>query len=135
MKQFIKFGIVGASNTILAYIIYVVSLKIFDYARVFEKYGYVVASVIAFLISVLWSFYWNNRFTFKKKETEDRSLLGSLIRTYISYSITGLLLHNVLLYVLVTRLGVSEYVAYLLNLSITIPLNFILNKFWAFKSI
>ena len=64
---------------------------------------------------------------------EKRSWLPTLIKTFIAYGSTGIVLASVLLYVWVDILHISEYVAPLINLVITIPLNFVLNKLWAFK--
>ena len=66
MKQFLKFGMVGLSNTVLSYLLYIICIWIFQRNGLFQNADYIAASVIAFLISVIWSFYWNNRFTFKR---------------------------------------------------------------------
>ena len=50
-----------------------------------------------------------------------------------SYAFTGLLLANVLAYVWVDLLGISKFIAPLLTLVISVPVNFFLNKLWAFK--
>ena len=39
-----------------------------------------------------------------------------------------------LLWFWIDACGVSEYVAPIINLLVTVPLNFLLNKFWAFKA-
>ena len=64
--QFIKFGIVGLSNTLLGYVIYVVTLRILRAAQVFPEADIFLAQLVMFLLSVLWSFYWNNRMVFKR---------------------------------------------------------------------
>lgn len=133
MLQFIKFGIVGISNTVIFYTIYILSLKIFEQLGIFIKYDYFIASIIAFILSVLWSFYWNNRFTFKEESGQKRLQGHALVKTYISYSITGVFLNNFLLYAWVNLFGISKDIAPLISLMITIPLNFILNKMWAFR--
>jgi len=126
LTQFIKFCIVGLSNTALSYIIYAVLVYVGLY--------YIVASVTAFLLSVLNSFFWNNKYVFKPGgDQQKRGIWNTLIKTYISYSFTGLILSNILLYFFVDILHISEYIAPLLGLVITIPLNFIMNKKWAFK--
>lgn len=55
-----------------------------------------------------------------------------LIKVYISYGST-FLLSTGLLYLMVDIAGISEYIAPLINLCATVPLNFVLNKFWVFK--
>ena len=131
--QFIKFGIVGISNTLISYILYVVSLLIFQRLNWFGKVDYLVAQMIAFILSVLWSFYWNNKMVFVKEEGQHGNLWKALIKTYVSYSFTGLFLNSALLVVWVDMLHISEFVAPIINLLISVPLNFIINKFWAFK--
>jgi putative flippase GtrA len=132
MKQFIKFGIVGISNTIISYIIYIICLYIIENFFAFFKYDYVICSVISFLLSVLWSFYWNNKYTFKS--VEKRLIWKSLLKTYISYAFTGIILNNILLILLIQELGINKRVAPLINLIITVPINFLLNKYWAFNN-
>ena len=134
MRQFIKFGIIGLSNTVLSYILYIAFLKIFEWLDLFTQYDYLVSSILTFCICTTWSFYWNNRFTFKRESTEDISLIRAFIKTVISYSVTGLFLHNTMLYILVEYFGIPKEIVPLLILIVTVPLNFILNKYWAFKS-
>lgn len=123
--QFIKFGIVGAINTVLSYIItntcyYVLHL----HAQ--------ISNIIAFIITVYISFMLNGKFVFNK-DSEKRSFWRSLAKVYASYSITGLFLTAILLYVEEQLIGIPHYIATLMNLIVTIPINFILNKFWAYK--
>ena len=124
--QFIKFGIVGVSNTLIAYIAYSIC--------VYVGIHYLIANAIGFFISVLNAYYWSDRFVFKKGEGESRSALWTLAKTYIAYGSTGLLLASILLCLYVDKLHISEYIAQLLVLVVTIPLNFIINKFWSFKT-
>ncbi len=131
--QFIKFGIVGVSNTILSYVIYVVSLLQFRSLQIFTTADYFAANILAFVLSVLWSFYWNNKMVFILEDGEERSILRALLKTYVSYSFTGLFLNSILLVLWVNVLHVSEFIAPVINLIVSVPLNFIINKFWAFR--
>lgn len=131
--QFVKFGIVGLSNTIISYLIYIVSLLLFRQMEILIESGYLVAQVIAFVLSVLWSFYWNNKIVFNLQEGEERSVFKALIKTFISYSFTGLFLNSILLIFWVKVLHISEFIAPIINLLVSVPLNFVINKFWAFK--
>ena len=131
--QFIKFGIVGLSNTLLGYVIYVVTLRILRAAQVFPEADIFLAQLVMFLLSVLWAFYWNNRMVFRAKEGEKRDWLPALLKTYVSYAFTSLFLSEVLLALWVKVLGISAYIAPLINLLITVPLNFVLQKYWAFR--
>lgn len=131
--QFVKFGIVGVSNTAISYVLYVCSLWLFKKVGVLPRADYLVAQAIAFILSVLWSFYWNNKMVFVQQEGQERVWWKALLKTYVSYSFTGLFLNSILLVLWVQILGISEFIAPLINLLVSVPLNFIINKFWAFK--
>lgn len=124
--QFVKFGVVGMSNTFISYFTYLIAITL----GVF----YLLASILGFVVSVINSFYWNNKYVFADQGGKHRSLWKSFCKTFIAYAGTGLVLNNILLYFQVGILGWSEVIAPLVNLLITIPLNFLLNKLWAFKS-
>lgn len=125
LVQFIKFGIVGISNTLLGYLIFCIC--------VYLGLHHQLSNFIGFTISVLNSFYWNNRYVFTLNTGERRSKLHSLLKTYAAYSVTGIFLNGVLLWLLVDEWACNSYLAMFACLVITVPINFILNKFWAFK--
>lgn len=131
--QFIKFGLVGVSNTLISYVLYVGGLLIFRNIPAWKNFDYLLAQIVAFILSVLWSFYWNNKLVFRETQGQKREILKTLIKTYVSYSFTGLFLNSILLILWVQVLGISEFIAPIINLLISVPLNFIINKFWAFK--
>ena len=122
--QFIKFGIVGLSNTLISYVVYLMGVRF--------GMHYLLASVLGFVISVLNSFYWNNKYVFQQGD-EERNLWLTLVKTFMAYAATGLVLANILLYIWVDILGISEYLGPIINLVITVPLNFVINKLWAFR--
>jgi putative flippase GtrA len=130
--QFIKFGIVGVSNTVVSYVINIGVLFLLDKAGLFHRWDYVIANTVAFLLSVLWSFYWNNKFVFDMENSSMRELLAALAKMYLSYAFTGIILSNVLSYVWIDMLHISKLIAPLINSAIGVPINFLLNKFWAF---
>lgn len=123
-SQFIKFGIVGLSNTFISMLIY--------YICIFLGLHYILANTIAFVISVLNAYYWNSKCVFKRENTENRSSFISVVKVFIAYGST-FILSTLLLYVWVDCLNISKMIAPLINLVITIPINFLLNKMWAFK--
>lgn len=131
LVQFVKFGIVGASNTVISYVLNVLVLLAMRPLSV--SWDFIAGNVVAFVLSVLWSFYWNNRFVFTVKDGEQRNLGRTLCKTYLSYGFTGILLNNILSWLWISVIGISKYVAPMINLIISVPLNFIINKFWAFK--
>lgn len=133
LVQFVKFGIVGVSNTVISYVLYTGSLLLMRQFSLFPQVDYLLAQIVAFVLSVLWSFYWNNKMVFTLNDGEERSIIKSLIKTYISYSFTGLFLNSILLILWVQVIGISEFIAPIINLLVSVPINFLINKFWAFK--
>ena len=122
MKQFTKFGVVGISNTLISLAIYYVFVFI-------NKELYIVGNTAGFIVSVLNAYYWNNKYVFSKT---DKGNVRPLVKTFLAYGST-FLLGTAFLYLMINRWSVSEIIAPLINLLVTVPLNFLLNKFWAFK--
>ena len=75
LVQFVKFGIIGASNTIISTAVY--------YLFVLISPGlYFVGNVVGWIVSVFNSFFWNNRYVFTKSKY---SWGQKLLRTYLAY--------------------------------------------------
>lgn len=131
LVQFIKFGIVGGINTVLSYEIYFLVIKLGGH--------YAVANFVAFVITVFISYILNGNFVFdyeNKDKSDKRKIkidLKSLVKVYASYSITSLFLATLLLWIEVDIIGLPEEIGPIINLFITVPVNFILNKFWAYR--
>lgn len=119
--QFIKFGIVGITNVLVTYGVY--------YVLIFLKVNYLIANTIGYVAGILNSYYWNNKYVFKNSIYNSTK---KLIKVFASYFITYIL-NIILLYCLVQRMGILETVAPVIVIVATIPINFLLNKFWAFK--
>ena len=132
LTQFAKFGIVGVSNSIISYTLNVLTLLALRNIDV--KWDYIVGNAVSFLLSVLWSFYWNNKYVFTQNKGESRIWWRALLKTYVCYGFTGIILNDVLSWLWVVWLGISKYIAPLINLIISVPLNYILNRLWAFRS-
>lgn len=126
MVQFVKFGLVGVSNTLI-------DSAVYYWACLFVGMNYILASGIGFFASVVNAFYWSNRYIFAKGDGESRSAWVTFAKILMAYASTGLGLRIILLYVFVEFLGISRYLALLPVLIITVPLNFVLNKYWSFK--
>ena len=132
-REFLQFGLVGVSNTVVSYAIYVIVLLGLQKAHLFSSVDYFIANIVSFLLSVLWSFYWNNKFVFQLQDGEHRNIWKALFKTYVSYGFTGLILNNVFSFLWVSVLGINKMIAPIINLIINIPINFFMNKLWAFK--
>lgn len=133
LVQFVKFGLVGVSNTAISY-----GIEMLCYYVLFAKINWpenvkiAVTSGIAFFVSVTNSYYWNNRYVFKSGEKKSaKQDLFTYLKTVACYGVTGLLLAPALKMWL-GGMGVPLWLSSLGTLVITTPVNFLLNKFWAF---
>ena len=122
--QFIKFGCVGALNTFL-------NLGIFNSLYYLLNVNYVAANAVAWFITVGISYVLNNILTFKDNGKIVWSF-KALVKVYVSYSITGLFLVTILLKLWVDILGIPAIIASVIDLFFTVPINFLLNKYWAY---
>ena len=129
MIQFVKFGIVGLTNTAVSYLFNVLTIYLLSKAGV--NWDYIAGNIVGFITGTLWSFFWNDRFVFDKSPDENRGKI--LAKTFLIYGFSIILVSNVLSYVWINVFGISKYIAPMINLCISVPLNFILNKYWAFK--
>lgn len=147
--QIIKFGLVGVSNTIVSETIYAI--------LVFLKMHYLPASFIGFSLSVLNAYYWSNKYVFKEQVNAQKRIWWKvLLKTYVAY-VWGYLISAALLVFWIDIVHVSRWMepwgtrfvkagyerfdsqflgnllAAVLNLIITVPMNYLINKYWAYK--
>ena len=132
--QFVKFGLVGISNTVISY-----SVEMLGYYVFFKNAGWPEpvkvfgVTALAFVISVTNSYYWNEKYVFGDKKNKTlRQHLKTYTKTVACYGVTGLVLAPCFKLCL-GMFKVPYWAASLASLCLTIPLNFLLNKLWAFS--
>ena len=123
--QFVKFGIVGVSNTVISLAVYEVCVHL--------GLHYLLANAIGLVISVINAYYWNNRCVFGDGQ---KKTFARHVKTYLK-SLTAyggtFVLDSLLLTLWVEIVKIPAEFAPILNLLITIPLNFLVNKYWTFR--
>jgi putative flippase GtrA len=122
IRQVIKYGLVGLAGTLLSLAIYLPIVW-------FNEDLYLLAYTLCFVVSVLFTYLLNNSFVFDKKE---KGHVKPLIKAYTSYGIT-FLIGSVVLYISVHFFAVPATIAPVLILFVTVPINFLLNRFWTFQ--
>lgn len=110
------------SNTAIGLIIYYIFVFI-------NPALYLEGNTVGFIVSVLNSYYWNNKYVFKD---ENRNHFRAIVKLYMSYGVSFVIC-TLLLIIMVKVLMIPEEIAPFPNLIISVPLNFVLNKYWAFK--
>lgn len=120
--QFLKFGIVGVSNTLIAFAVYTVLLKVFGV-------WYVAASGIGFAVGAVNGFLLNRRWTFREH-------VGDAL-TPVRWAVVqtcGLGLNLALVYLFVHDLGMDELVGQIPTTVIVTVLTFAVNRSWTFRT-
>lgn len=130
--QFGKFAMVGLSNVIVSYGVYILFFGVFQAAGVLYRTDYLVAQLLGYVLSIFWSFYWNWKYVFKD-EQDAATWYVALIKSFIAYSFTGIFLNSLLSFIWVEIIEISKIIAPVINLMINVPVNFLMNKFWAFS--
>ena len=118
--QFIKFGIVGVINTLSSWVFY--------YSLLFLGVHYIIATTVAYILSSIIGFILNKVWVFKSKNKVSSSLFKYIVTYGSSY-----LLNVGVMYLLVDIIGISDKIAPLLVLFVTVPYNYIFSKLWVFK--
>ncbi len=121
--QFVKFGLIGILNNLICYGTYLLLISI--------GIHYGLANIVGFSVSVINSYYWNNKYVFAVNSK--RVWWKTLLKTYVSYAGTGIIFSNILLVFWIEILHVSKFLAPILNLVFSIPVNYFVNKLWAYK--
>ncbi|MFT3751937.1 MAG: GtrA family protein [Paludibacter sp.] len=119
--QFIKFGIVGVSNTLLTLITIWILLKVFlwsDYA----------SNIIGYIVGLVNSFIWNRKWTFNSSTKVKDTILKFIITFAISYCI-----QLGFLYILLHYSNIDSYFCQILSTGFYTIVNFLFNKFYTFK--
>lgn len=129
MKQFLSYTGIGILSTAVEYLSYLSVLYLMK-GSPWDMYCGVVAG---FFLSVLFSFLCNQSWVFCCEEDEERNFFLALLKTYLMYFVTGILLKEALLWLFVEKLLVSKYIAPLVLVALISPLNFTISKFWAYK--
>ena len=147
--QIFKFLLVGVSNTLISEGIYALLVLVGAH--------YLVASFVGFTVSIFTAFLLSSKFVFKEDQSKEKRVWWKvLIKTYLAY-IVGFLLNLGLLtfwmeglklethigpvvsfvhnlgFVSLTPYVIAELIAEAVNLFLVTPVNFLLNKYWAYR--
>ena len=122
IQQFIKFGFVGCINTATSLAVYYILLFFSVHYLFASVSGYVLSSIVGFILNKLWVF-----------QAKGTKTVQETVRYYIVYG-CALLINLCMMYLLVDILAISDKLAPLITLCVTVPFNFIMSKLWVFKS-
>ncbi len=121
LVQFVKFGIVGVSNTLLTFAVYTLLLKVFGV-------WYLAASAIGFVVGATNGFLLNRRWTFREH-------VGDAL-TPVRWGIVqscGLGVNEGLLYLFVHDARLDKLLAQACATAVVTVTTFFVNRAWTFR--
>lgn len=121
IKQALRYGVVGVSNTIITAIVIWIMMKLFGFSDV-------ISNITGYIAGVLNSFVLNKQWTFKSSA----GWLSSGLRFGAVFAVCYLLQLGLLLYLNKT-LSIDPYYNQLIAMVFYTAINFVMNKFFTFN--
>lgn len=120
--QFVKFGLVGVSNTLITAGVIALLLEVFLLSDL-------QANLVGYAAGLVNSFVWNRRWTFRSKSKIKDTVLKFMLIFVVSYVVQWGVVS-----LLLRISNVEPYVCHLLGMVVYTVFNFLLNKFYTFKN-
>ena len=123
-EEGINYLIFGFLAFVLNYVLFVVFDSIIGM-------GYMIATDLSWLLTVVFAYWTNHAFVFKSKNAGLSSLTKEFI-AFIGARVATLLLEMLLMYLMVDKAGINSNIAKLIAQVVVIVSNYILSKIWIF---
>ena len=121
VAQLQRFLITGGISTVISYSIFLFSIHLLGL-------HYILANILAFCISVIFSYNFNKRWSFQAAKQQ-----RSHLKRYLTLYLITLLVGSLILKFTVDFLGIAPEIAFIIGLCFTTTINFIGTKFFVFK--
>ena len=120
VRQFVKNGVVGASNTVLTFVVYTILVTL--------GLDYLVAVVLGYCAGSLNSYFLNRHWTFRARDIA-HTTAGTRFAIVQAVAIAANVL---LLYVFVHHLGIAKIPAQAILTLPILAVTFFVNRWWSF---
>ncbi len=121
VEQFLKFGIVGVSNTLLTFVVFTILVKVVGL-------WYVAASAVGFVVGACNGFLLNRSWTFRGHSGGSSAALRWTV-----VQGCGLLADLGLIYLFVTGAGLPKLVGQAFAIVLVVGATFFVNRTWTFR--
>lgn len=118
-EQFLKFCIVGLTNTTISLVTYYFLLQV--------DIHYLIASTISYCAGLLNGYFLSSSIVFNQK----RNVIQAL--KFIGVYVSSLLLNLLFLFILVDLLELNEFISQIIVIIFNVFYNYFLNKIWTFQ--
>lgn len=125
LEKFIRFCLVGSLNTVIDFSLFFSLTRLTD---IFKTH-YLWANFLAFTVANIFSFMVNKNWTFNNRSP----YYFRQYYKFLTVSIMALLAVQLILYWLITGLGVWDVIAKLVALLVSVAIGFLGSRFWAFR--
>lgn len=122
LVQFVKFGLVGVSNTLIMLLVYTLLWNVLGV-------WYVAASAIGFAVGAVNGFLWNRAWTFKGHVGDALTP----VRWFVVQG-CGLLGNAALVFLFVDGTGMGKLAGQALTIAVVTVLTFLVNRSWTFRT-
>ena len=116
--QIFKFVIVGATATMIDWIIYYILYK-------FITINPLIANIISFSISTLYNYYASVKWVFDVNENKSKK---AMFFEFILFSLIGLLVTEILLWLFIIKISLNKMLSKIISTIIVMIFNFITRK-------
>jgi len=121
LRQFVKYGLVGASNTLLTFITYTVLEKLVGV-------NYLIALPLGYAVGSLNSYVLNRHWTFQAADIA-HTTAGT---RFAIVQVVAIVANELLLYVLVHHAGIEKIAAQAILTVPVLAVTFFANRWWTF---
>lgn len=118
--RFIKFSLVGASNTLITIVAYWIFINLF-------KMNFLLSNTVAYVLGIVNSYFWNTRWVFKDSNADNTVI------KFIIVNIVALAASNLCIFILVKNMNINMYISQIVAIGFSMVINFVLNKTWTFE--
>lgn len=120
-KQLRRFLVIGGIATIISYSVFSFSIRVLSL-------HYIFANILAFLISITFSYHMNKRWSFEVAEQQ-----SSHLTQYLTLYLFSLVVGTTILRITIGLLNIIPEIAFIISLCFTTVINFVGTKFFVFK--
>lgn len=121
VTQLRRFLITGGISTVISYSVFLFGIHALSL-------HYILANILAFCVSITFSYHFNKRWSFEVAK-QQKSHLGRYLCLYLTTLVVG----SAILKITIGYLSIIPEIAFIISLCFTTTINFLGTKFFVFK--
>lgn len=131
-RQFVKFGIVGASCAIVDWGIFYLAFALFtkSYSGVNAQVLRQTAKGFSFIVSASVNYFFNRKWTFRSTE----KAVAKQASKFLIVAVIGLVFNSAIFYVITAIFGWRDIFGLIIATALVTIWNFLINRLWTFKN-